>query len=259
MALAQFINEERGDEDELVRIQKLNEFEASGQETGTVNIGSSEKVFSTLNRYQALRKRLDLQGDYFFNVNLYHTPDTKSPKPNPIDLYKITPEAKAIYDRIQKVSDRDLRDVLTIRFFQLIEFDFAKVADYYVKCNDEIKELMEDMAMVVIDYECAIKNGFFDIAKSVNDFGEIKCNNTVFAERNKIDGKKPQGLAAAREEAKKEKDKVEKIKQKIQQKNQKNNQVDRDEGEAEDLLVEEETLKATKVSALIKYSADDIY
>lgn len=159
-------------------------------------MGRSKKIFSQMPRINALREKLERNADYYFNINLYVDPDTKNPKPDPIDCYAISPEMKKIWDEIDQLEDVDLKDMLRIRFCQLVEFDFTKVADYYVKSDDKLKDLFERLALVVIDYESAIENGFFDVLKSINEFGEVKCNNTVYSERNKIEGKNPNSQIA---------------------------------------------------------------
>lgn len=48
-------------------------------------------------------------------------------------------------------------------------FDFSKVADYYAHSNDEMQDLMEQSALVIIDYDKAIENGFIQISKEFED------------------------------------------------------------------------------------------
>jgi hypothetical protein len=39
-------------------------------------------------------------------------------------------------------------------------FDFKKVADYYSHATEEMQDLMERSALVIIDFDKAIENGY---------------------------------------------------------------------------------------------------
>ena len=41
-----------------------------------------------------------------------------------------------------------------------IVFNFAKIADYYAHSSAEMQELMEQSALVIVDFDKAIENGF---------------------------------------------------------------------------------------------------
>ena len=46
-------------------------------------------------------------------------------------------------------------------------FNFSKIADYYAHSDMEMQELMEDSALVIIDYDKAMENGFIHISKGI--------------------------------------------------------------------------------------------
>lgn len=46
-------------------------------------------------------------------------------------------------------------------------FWYDKIADYYAHASDEMKSLMEASALVIIDYDDALKNGFVKLQKSI--------------------------------------------------------------------------------------------
>lgn len=54
-----------------------------------------------------------------------------------------------------------------------IVFNYAKIADYYAHSNREMQELMEQSALVILDIDDAIANGYVklskDIEKLIND------------------------------------------------------------------------------------------
>ena len=48
-------------------------------------------------------------------------------------------------------------------------FNYAKIADYYVHSNNEMKQLMEESALVIVDYEKAIENGYVQMTEYMKD------------------------------------------------------------------------------------------
>lgn len=60
-------------------------------------------------------------------------------------------------------------------------FDYAKIADYYAHADKEMQELMEKSALVIIDINDAIANGYVKLSKTIEkivrqsgDIGESK-------------------------------------------------------------------------------------
>lgn len=56
-----------------------------------------------------------------------------------------------------------------------IVFTYAKIADYYAHASKEMQELMEQSALVIIDFDDAIANGYVKLSKNIekimNDTG----------------------------------------------------------------------------------------
>lgn len=48
-------------------------------------------------------------------------------------------------------------------------FNFSKIADYYANSEPEVQRLMENSALVIIDFEKAIENGFVQFSKGIAD------------------------------------------------------------------------------------------
>ena len=46
-------------------------------------------------------------------------------------------------------------------------FDYSKIADYYAHSSKEIQELMEDSALVIIDFDAAIEKGYVKLTKDI--------------------------------------------------------------------------------------------
>lgn len=65
---------------------------------------------------------------------------------------------------ILEIDKHDLPDEVKLFLYSAAErhtqFNFAQIADFYAHANKEIKQLFEDSALVIIDYDDAVKNGF---------------------------------------------------------------------------------------------------
>lgn len=57
-------------------------------------------------------------------------------------------------------------------------FNYSKIADYYAHAESEVKDLMEQSALIIIDYNKAVENGFVELIKSLKqvngeDYNEL--------------------------------------------------------------------------------------
>lgn len=57
---------------------------------------------------------------------------------------------------------------------RFLKFDYKKIAEYYAHSNMEMQEIMEKLALVIIDYDKAIENGFVEFAQSILDQQEME-------------------------------------------------------------------------------------
>ena len=81
-------------------------------------------------------------------------------KPALSDVYD-TSKTTELFERIEasEVSDEDKR-MLKAAAYRHTVFDFEQVANYYAHSEPEVQELMEDSAMVIIDFDKAIAEGY---------------------------------------------------------------------------------------------------
>ena len=47
-------------------------------------------------------------------------------------------------------------------------FNYAKIADYYAHATPEVQNLMEKSALVIIDFNDAIMNGYVELSKEIS-------------------------------------------------------------------------------------------
>lgn len=66
---------------------------------------------------------------------------------------------------------KDVKDFLILASYRHIVFDYGKIADYYAKAPKNVQELFEKSALVIIDFEDAIQNGYvmsYDLIESLH-------------------------------------------------------------------------------------------
>lgn len=65
---------------------------------------------------------------------------------------------------------------------RLIVFNYSLIADYYAHSDKEVQELMEEMALVIIDIDDGIANGFVELSKRLEELADESKKR-----KNKID------------------------------------------------------------------------
>ena len=48
-------------------------------------------------------------------------------------------------------------------------FNHRKIAEYYAQASPEMQELMEESALVIIDYDNALRNGYVQLSESLEE------------------------------------------------------------------------------------------
>lgn len=66
----------------------------------------------------------------------------------------------------------DVKAFLRLAATRHIVFNYAKIADYYAHADSITQELMEQSALVIIDVNDAISNGYVKLSKTVRDIME---------------------------------------------------------------------------------------
>lgn len=85
------------------------------------------------------------------------------------------------------VSEND-KEFLRFAATRHIIFNYSKIADYYAHSSKEVQELMEQSALVIIDINDAIANGYVKLSKNLEDIMKktgVACgeNRNQFANR----------------------------------------------------------------------------
>tara|TARA_R100000655_G_scaffold107158_1_gene157238 strand:+ start:156 stop:890 length:735 start_codon:yes stop_codon:yes gene_type:complete len=76
-------------------------------------------------------------------------------------------------DLIKKIKKSNInkndKDFLIKSAQRHIIFNYSKIADYYAHSNKEVQELMEDSALIIIDFEKAIKQGYVRLNTEITE------------------------------------------------------------------------------------------
>ncbi len=93
-------------------------------------------------------------------------------------IYEITGDKPAISELIddtktlalkEKIKASDISEEIKVMLIAAAErhtvFDFSKIAEYYAHSNKEVQAMMEESAMVIIDFDKAVAGGFVSLSK----------------------------------------------------------------------------------------------
>lgn len=91
----------------------------------------------------------------------------------------IQPKISELYDNkkylelkeeiLQSELPEDLRDFLIGAAQRHIAFNFTEIAEFYCHMPQNVKRLFENSGLVIIDYDDAIRNSFFQYDKEVQE------------------------------------------------------------------------------------------
>jgi len=106
-----------------------------------------------------IKEEVTEQEDYTANVNI-PTKEPSSIKPNENELF----DDKKTKDLLKKINlssaTKQQKEFLIKAAHRHIVFDYQKIANFYAHSNKEIQELMEDNALIIIDFKKAIQDGY---------------------------------------------------------------------------------------------------
>jgi len=69
--------------------------------------------------------------------------------------------------RLSNIS-QEKKDFLILAAGRHVRFDFEQIADYYAHSDKKTQELMEDNALVVVDYDKAIEKGWVRLSEKMD-------------------------------------------------------------------------------------------
>lgn len=93
--------------------------------------------------------------------------DIKGNSPSLADLYDKT-KTKELLAQIEEADiPENIKEFLRMSAYRHTVFNFANIAEYYAETSPEIQDLMEKSALVIVDYDKAVENGFIKLSQKV--------------------------------------------------------------------------------------------
>ncbi len=93
------------------------------------------------------------------------TYEIKGEKPKLSELVN-TDKADSLMKEIDKmVAPKGVKDFLHLAATRHYKFNYQKIAEYYANSPPNVQELMENSALVIIDFDDAVANGFVKMSK----------------------------------------------------------------------------------------------
>lgn len=91
-------------------------------------------------------------------------------KPEYADMYK-TEKFNQLLSRINDSKvDSEAKAFLTIAAYRHVQFNYEEIANYYAHSDKEVQELMEDSALVIIDFNKSIEQGYLKLSDEVDKY-----------------------------------------------------------------------------------------
>ena len=87
----------------------------------------------------------------------------------PMDLYRDV-KTKELLEEIEEAEiGKEAKEFLRLAAYRHVIFNYQKIAEYYAKADKTVQELMERSALVIIDINDAIRNGYTHLRKTIDD------------------------------------------------------------------------------------------
>ena len=103
-----------------------------------------------------------------FSIELpFNKPSEDLPNVNDLADVSKTKELNSQIDLL-KIDD-ELKEILKIRASFFTDFDFQKIADYYAQQTQDVKNLFEELGMVILAPKEALKMGFINLKNEITE------------------------------------------------------------------------------------------
>lgn len=126
---------------------------------------TEDELMALLQEASASERQLD-EDKYTTKIE---TPiyEIKGEKPGILEIYDTTKTGE-LSSKIMKADlPDDVRGFLMAAATRHTVFNYEKIAEFYAHQDEEIKKLMRDSALVIVDYDAAIENGYVKLTKAL--------------------------------------------------------------------------------------------
>ena len=98
--------------------------------------------------------------------------EIRGEKPELTELVKTAKTESLIAKINESNAPDDIKEFLIKASYRHLAFNYQKIAEFYAHADKEIQELMEQSALVIIDYDDAMKYGYLRIKNEVTNMVE---------------------------------------------------------------------------------------
>lgn len=95
--------------------------------------------------------------------------EPKNQQPHLIECYDRAKTAKLLSEINSSSLDDNEKQFLREAASRHIVFNYEKIADYYSHASSEMQSLMEQNALVIIDFDKAIESGYVKVCKEIEE------------------------------------------------------------------------------------------
>ena len=93
--------------------------------------------------------------------------EPENDKPDINSIITNTKVNKLLEEINNSTLDKEQKEFLKICAYRHYVFDYTKVADLYANSENEMQDLMEKSALIIIDFDKAIENGFVEMSDQI--------------------------------------------------------------------------------------------
>jgi hypothetical protein len=103
--------------------------------------------------------------------------EPRGDKPKLSELYDMSKTEKLITDIENSQIPEIEKEFLRIAAYRHTKFDYENIAEFYAHATPATKDLMECSALVIIDFDKAIENGFVQLTKNLAELYQDEVDN----------------------------------------------------------------------------------
>ena len=117
--------------------------------------------------FELAKEMEEEQNKYTMKTNIPQY-EIKGEEPDISELVD-TSKTKELLEVIKKSSvPTEVKQFLKLAAYRHLCFNYSKIAEYYAHADKETQELMEQSALVIIDFGDAIRNGFVQLSEQIS-------------------------------------------------------------------------------------------
>ena len=108
------------------------------------------------------------ESKYSMEINIPHY-EIKGEMPDLSELVDKTKTNELLNNIKESNVPEEIKKFLRLGAYRHLKFNYSKIAEFYAQADKETQELMEQSALVIIDFDDALKNGYVQLSNKLFD------------------------------------------------------------------------------------------